>query len=387
LKRSIQINDGTKKYVITPFAEDGSPVVPEANPGAEQQPQQSVTRKGGLVTYVITITDTGERKQMFGFTARHIKSTMTAESSPDACNKTNMKIETDGWYIDFEYHLNCNQERPPQAPSRGRRPAAPCVDRFAYRNVGNGRKGFALIETTTFYGEDGTPMSTTTEVTELSTKTLDPMLFDIPAGYAEVKSSRDLYGMGDMASMIAQAQQQAQKQQQEQAGREERTPVEPTGAASATMAVPTKAPGAIRIGVVAIDNKASAGVSVESLRSALIGQINGSNIDAVPLNSRAPSDLEDEAKQKSCDFILFTTLTDMKKSAASKIGGFIGREAGVPSGGDKFESKVDFRLFVTGEQVPKFSSSEKAKEDSETNSATAALGREAKAVVSAAKKH
>jgi hypothetical protein len=46
----------------------------------------------------------GERKQMFGFNARHIKTSMVRTASPEACDK-DMKIETDGWYIDFQ--LRC----------------------------------------------------------------------------------------------------------------------------------------------------------------------------------------------------------------------------------------------------------------------------------------
>ena len=63
----------------------------------------------------VNTIDTGERKEMFGFTARHLKRTMTSQTSPDACSQNQMRIDTDGWYINLEYGLNCGgSERPPQ---------------------------------------------------------------------------------------------------------------------------------------------------------------------------------------------------------------------------------------------------------------------------------
>jgi len=38
------------------------------------------------VTISRTVTDTGERQVMFGYTARHIKISIVTEASPDACS-------------------------------------------------------------------------------------------------------------------------------------------------------------------------------------------------------------------------------------------------------------------------------------------------------------
>ena len=77
------------------------------------------------MTTTITVKDTGERKQMFGFTAKHLIITMETASSPDACAKNNTKMQTDGWYIDAEFALDCNQNAQYQSlQSEGRnRPA------------------------------------------------------------------------------------------------------------------------------------------------------------------------------------------------------------------------------------------------------------------------
>src|ERR1700716_3007717 len=72
LRRTIQLSDKTKKYLITPMESGGT-----ASPAAASTPSSNgPTRRGGVITSVTTATDTGERKEMFGFTARHVKTSM-----------------------------------------------------------------------------------------------------------------------------------------------------------------------------------------------------------------------------------------------------------------------------------------------------------------------
>src|SRR5258705_6225512 len=85
------------------------------------------SRRGGVITYTTNAVDTGERKEMFGFQARHVKTSLIIESSPNACNPMKQRMETDGWYIDFSFGLNCDiGGRAPLGgppPPGGRRPA------------------------------------------------------------------------------------------------------------------------------------------------------------------------------------------------------------------------------------------------------------------------
>ena len=97
LRRGVQMNSQTKTYVVNSF---GDPAPMTAGKPAAATARNGVVQAGGLVTTTITIKDTGERKPMFGFTARHLIMTMETVSSPDACNKTNTKMQMDGWYID-----------------------------------------------------------------------------------------------------------------------------------------------------------------------------------------------------------------------------------------------------------------------------------------------
>ena len=168
LKRTIQISDTAQKYVITPMTVATASTAPASTPStAATQP----TRRGGVVTYTTTSTDTGERKEMFGFTARHIKSSLTIESSPDACTPMNQRIDTDGWYIDFSFGLQCDLGQAQagwQPPTTGG-----CRDQVQFKNVGAARKGYPLQETMTMYGPGGQVMTTTTkEVLELSREPL-----------------------------------------------------------------------------------------------------------------------------------------------------------------------------------------------------------------------
>lgn len=362
LKRTIQLSEKTKKYVITPMATDDA-AAPRSNSGATTAASEPA-RRGGLVTYVTTATDTGERKEMFGFTARHVKSTLTMDSSPDACYPVKQRMETDGWYIDLAFGLDCHggvtQMRANPSASGG------CQDRVSSRQVGTARKGYPLSETTTMYGPDGRATFTSTkEVLELSREPIDAALLDVPAGYTET-NSQDLYGVPPMTAAMSGATEGRQSAE---------TAVEKAAQSLAE----AKQPGTIRVGIIAINNKTDRPVSPDSLRERLVDGIESSGIDAVTLNATSFAEAEAEAKAKQCDFILFTDISTLKTSAAKKLGGFLGRAAGV-SGIDKTESRVDFRLFAVGETSARLQSSATAKEEGDEASVGTSLGTEARLV-------
>jgi hypothetical protein len=134
LKRMIQLNDKAKTYMVI-STEPQNPTAPSApeQPSAKTQKSGEV-KKGGIVTYTTTVTDTGERKQILGLTARHIKSSLTVESTPEACNQSKMKIETDGWYVDFKDSLYCPADRS-EAPKHQPTEKAECEDEVRYKTV------------------------------------------------------------------------------------------------------------------------------------------------------------------------------------------------------------------------------------------------------------
>lgn len=376
LRRTIQVSDNAKKYLITPMTSGDS----ESSGAQSSAPATSASgpsRRGGVVTSVMTSTDTGERKEMFGFTARHVKTSIRMESSADACSPFNMHMEQDGWYIDLNFGLNCgSDDGPPLVPRRVG--AAPCVDKYRSRHVGTGRTGFPLIETTIGYDQNDKELyRTTKEVADLSRQPLDAALFDIPAGYTETSNSQDLYAMNQGAMM-----QQAMK------GHPSSGNPSANANPDAESANEAGRPGAIRIGVVQLNNKTKASLSTEELRGRLIGSISNAGVEAVPLNAISLGEAQAEAKEKQCAFILLTDISTLKTaSAGKKVGGLFGKVTGVDTGGaGKSEAKLDFKLFATGSTSAKLSSSESGREDGDEASITAALEHEAAAVVAAARR-
>lgn len=365
LKRTIQISDKARKYVITPM----ETVEATPNPGTSARVASEPSRRGGVITYNSTAVDTGERKDMFGFKARHVKTTLSIESSPDACSPMKQRMETDGWYIDFAFGLNCEigGGQSMTSPSA----VGGCRDRVRFNRQGAARMGYPLLETTTMYGPNGEVTFTSTkEVLELSREPLDAALFDVPAGYIETANAQELYAMPSMDSMMAQANEGRQPRERTQ---------------SVSPVAQSKPAGVIRIGVVPVNNRTDRGISAASLRAGLISNLAGSGIEAVALNAIAPGEIEIEAKAKQCDFVLYTYVASLKTSAAGKIGGMFGRAAGV-GGIGKTEARVEYQLFAVGQPTARLQSAATAKEEGDEASAGKAMEQEARMVVAEVKK-
>jgi len=374
LRRTIQINDRARKYMISPMDSDESNSA--STSAAAGAAMGGTSRRGGLVTMTVNTIDTGERKEMFGFTARHLKRTTMSQSSPDACQEQHMKIETDGWYINLEYGLSCPTQRPPQRP--GMMAATDCRDRYQYKHNGPSNLGYPLIETTTMYGADGSAtFSMTKEVIELSRQPLDAALFDVPAGYTLANSQQEMNGAPSMAEMMAMAGQQPGQ-----------TNSESGQSSMAGMSPSSKTTGKARVGVVEFNNKTKSAVSTDSLREQLIATLNGEGVDAIALNASSSSEAEIEAKAKGCAYILYTDISSLKAATTGKkIGGLLGRATGVGSSDSgKSEARLDFRLIPVGSSSPTVQSSASTKEDTQEASVSSALQSEAKAVAASVNK-
>jgi hypothetical protein len=375
-KRMIQINDIAKTYMIVTLNDESESATPASGPPAgaaqpEAQPQPagpSKARHGGDVTFTNTITDTGERKQIFGYTAKHIKTVVSKEASADACDPEPFKMETDGWYIDFQYSFHCSTGRPPAIPTRRGGPTArpDCVDTMHFKRSGAIKLGYPVQVTNTIYAKDGRTISTSTEVTNLSTATLDDSLFDVPAGYTEGNSYKDM-------AAAAMASAMAKSQAARQGG-------PAPDAASTTPGA--KSQGGIRVGVVGINNKTDQTVSLDSQRDHLIGGINGSNVDAITIDATSADAIQAEAREKQCDYILYTDVSSLKKpSTAAKIGGILGRHQGIGGPQEQFEARVEFKLFPVGAASPALSSDGTAKEQGNADTAvSSALDKEIRSV-------
>jgi len=309
LRRNIQIMPAAKAYMIQPYDEPSTTT--PTNPGATSPAAPST--KGGVVTSIVTTRDTGERKQMFGYTARHIITTMEMKSSPDACSNVNNKMEIDGWYIDAAFALDCDSNRAYTAhmPHAG----GGCRDRYETKTIGLAKKGFPVWEKTTMIGPNGMDsFSTTNEVIEFSQATLDPSLFDVPEGYREVQ---------DFASAFASAY---------------ATPATPSTVPSApstpsaptiTNAVNPKRAGVIRLGLAAVKtgNVAegmNASELAQAVRNSLLEQLKGTNIEAVPIEATGAA-IQAEAQQKECDYVVYANVSH--KKGGGGFGSMLGNSA------------------------------------------------------------
>jgi hypothetical protein len=386
LKRTIRISDPEKKYMIEPMATAPASNAPAT---ATTTVAKTKTKKGGIVTRTLEIIDTGERQQMFGMTARHIKTIMTTEASPDACDKDEQRIETDGWYVDLSVGLSCKFDRPVENPMNYEKSSPSCVDQSKFIQKGTGKLGYALKLTTKIsmgdMGGDDDPetaammakmgmsggMTMTTEVTELSKANLPAALFDIPVGYEETTKSSDLYGKNTQKTM-------GEYQKTPQAKNEMNQMMQ---GMPATPGAGAKKPGVVRVGVMTVSNSSGKELSTGSYQTMLVSQINGSSLEAVAVGSEA------EAKRMNCDYILTTEIKSLKQSAASKVGGMFGKVTGTSTGQPKVEATVGYNLMPLGTNGTTMQmQSTTAKIEGEDNSIMTALGNEAQAVMKALKK-
>ena len=340
LKRTLTINEKTKTYLISSSDSMNTAGAPGDGGPAVAAPPTPTEPRGGVVNIVNTITDTGERKEMFGFTARHIKTSMVKTASPDACDK-DAKVETDGWYIDFQYAFECpGQTQKHQTPTY--RPRPDCKDDVRTKTIGTAKLGFPLLVTTTIYQPDGRTSSMTQEVLELSRETLSASLFDIPEGYTLAKDMQQLYGMGAATSAS-------------------NIPTETKPVNSARESSTAKKPGVIRIGLI---------TPTEALRHSFAGHLNRAGIEVVTLS--AAQSIE-EARKSQCDYILSASMT-VKKGGGGMFGRAIGNIAaaatGVPAGGmaaikAKDEVSLEYKLDHVETAKTSLTSKDKAKASSD----------------------
>ena len=297
-KRMITVTGNQCMVMAMGGGETSCPAMPNMRAmarGMEAEPE--VPRKGGVLTITRNSTDTGERQEMFGFKARHIKSSMTMESSPDACNQSHMKMEIDGWYADISAGFSCGDESyRAMACGGGKRG---CADRIVLKGSGGGAMGYPLKQTTTMVSDQGT-FTTTTEVVELTNTSLDAPLFDMPPG-CKVMDMSAMMGAAPATAAAPTASEPSAK---------------PAPAAAATPAAPTVAPkgaGVVRVGVVKVKDLTGQSLPTDSLRLNLMSEISRHQFEAVPLEAEGPqADVGAEAKAKQCDYYVYTVPTQLK---------------------------------------------------------------------------
>src|SRR5581483_3485305 len=148
-KRIITINPASNTCTVTPMDWSETAAATKAAAATAEAPAPSgPERKGGTVTFTSTATDTGERQKMFGVTARHVKSRMSSEASPDACSPGGFSMERDGWYADLSPALACRSHWAGAAQSMQHPTRQGCHDRIQFKGS-MANIGYPLKETVT----------------------------------------------------------------------------------------------------------------------------------------------------------------------------------------------------------------------------------------------
>lgn len=306
LQRTIKINDKKKLYHIEPFSKETEEIIDEdLKPAAvKNKPVTPVSKSkekpGGVINMWYNITDTDERKKMYGITARHIWTSQKIKPSPDACMmKDSMIIKTDGWYIDLP-QFNCPVNHFGKTTAATSRYQPECKDRYITRHSGKGKLGFPLIETRTMIMGNGSiqtsEFKTSLETLEFSTAKLDSMLFEIPLGYKQALNEEELQDKFDVSEMIKQASNSSNENGKEKINLNDQ-----------------KKAGVIRIGV--YEPKGDEQLQVSILQEHVVNTLTDGSIEAVAIAS------EDDAKKYNCDLILITNFIRVKQG--SKVGGFL----------------------------------------------------------------
>jgi len=191
-RRTLDVNHEARLYGWSPLNFIGRGVY-WMRPQWRQRPSPSTA--GADVKITINSVDTGERRQMGSYSARHVVTTTTTDPSPGANTSFSESVE-DGWYIDLPpsgcwdagngYLLSGSVVRPSGVP-----------DRINVEFRGAGRRGFPIEATTRRHGTHAPSITTRVKLIEFSEAVLDRSLFDAPAGYRPAVPR--LIGRFDMA--------------------------------------------------------------------------------------------------------------------------------------------------------------------------------------------
>lgn len=288
LKQTLKINDRTKRYFIEPFYTSEDKPLPSVQPSTKTE-----IKRGGTVNWTYTLTDTGERRQMFGLTARRLKIKQLTETSKDSCGgESKMSMEEEGWYVYLiPENADCQIELPRGESGRGEKT---CRDRLvmkgAYRYPGFMLEGTTKI--TDLLKND--TMISSVKTLELSKATLEMSLFDIPVGYTEVNSEMSLNSTGGMGNF----------------------PIGGMGSGGGNRQSNKKA--------VAIDFFSGnvSKINQDNLRRFIADKVSANGANATLITS------QNEVSGGAYQNVIGVEIKSVKESGASKIGGLFGRVTG-----------------------------------------------------------
>ncbi len=302
LKQDVTLSEPKKSYFIDYY--DWSGRSPEVQ---KRRPNQKVTIKGTM-TISSVVTDSGKRQEMFGLTAKWLKSVRTFESSEDSCDgKRSFRFEEEGWYVNLTLESKtCDMPKPP--PSQGG-----CRPKLIMKSMQN--PGFLLEGVSTMYQNEKLIGTNKLKTTALSTATLDQSLFEIPKDWTEVDSYSEL--MPSFSNIMRDT--------------------------SATTIVRTET-GTKSLKTIAIDyfSGNASKVSQDELRNYISQKLSAAGMSGFPINSQA-----DLATGKYVNTI-GVEIKKLKESGTSKIGGLFGKVTGNDSAAKLGDSEAEIIVTIYG---------------------------------------
>lgn len=320
-KRTIQISFAAGSYVVLPDGDSPAPM-----PAVE-----AAAKPPGVVVITTSMTDTGERKTLFGLEARRLKTVMDRQPQPGACDQTKQHVETDGWYVDVPKALTVPVPAAAPAASVGG-----CRDEIKTTQSGDvALLGFPVSYTMTTPDDEGQPNVVIMDVSELEITTLDAGLFDVPPGLTVANNMREL------SKAVSDANEKK--------------------LASAVDA--EKKPGVVRIGVPELTNKTAQETDTRALRQRLIAELAATKAEGVPMAAAPHGELLQQANARGLDYVLVADITEMKVGG-SRFGGVakaMSKVAGTGQEKPATEASVAWQLLQPDGKV-RLSSTSKGKD-------------------------
>ncbi|HWX55714.1 MAG TPA: hypothetical protein VN176_14090 [Verrucomicrobiae bacterium] len=168
---------------------------------------KQVSDSGGVLQIWIDHVDTGERKEILGYVARHIITREKRIASPKACSGSS-ESQTDGWYVDTSIMPEWRQPKKRLggivvASMVSADSAANCVDRVDKIEVHRAgmEPGFPVRVSTSLQSEikdhdraRTIASSWGSEVVELQSGPIDAALFEVPPDFRQVDKLRSFFG-------------------------------------------------------------------------------------------------------------------------------------------------------------------------------------------------
>ena len=179
-RRSIEVNDDARLYASSALDFLGRDVYwVRSHWWRRTEP----TTSGAEVKIIVDTVDTGERRQVGSYSARHVITTTTTNPARGANTRPSETVE-DGWDIDLPSAgcWNIGDRHAFLASGSVVRPGG-VPDRVNVEVRGSARRGFTIEGTSRTQGRGQAAMTATVKLIEFSHAVLDRSLFDVPAGY------------------------------------------------------------------------------------------------------------------------------------------------------------------------------------------------------------